>query len=129
LRRFVLVFFDDIIIYSTSWIDHLRHVRAVFQLLQDHQLVLKRSKCTFGATKVAYLGHVISEGSVAMDPDKVQAVVDWQTPKSVRTLRGFLSLAGYYRKFIRNFGSIAAPLTKLLKKEGYCWTNEADSAF
>jgi hypothetical protein len=63
-----------------------------------------------------------------MDPDKVQAVVDWQTPKSVRTLRGFLSLAGYYRKFIRNFGSIAAPLTKLLK-EGYCWTDEADSAF
>jgi hypothetical protein len=129
LRRFVLVFFDDILIYSTSWIDHLRHVRAVFQLLQDHQLVLKRSKCTFGETKVAYLGHVISEGSVAMDPDKVQAVVDWQTPKSIRTLWGFLGLAGYYRKFIRDFGSIAAPLTKLLKKEGYRWTEEADSAF
>lgn len=67
--------------YTTSWLDHLR---AVFQLLQEHQLVLKHAKCTFGAPKVAYLDHVISEGSVAMDPDKVQAVVDWPMPKSIR---------------------------------------------
>jgi hypothetical protein len=107
----------------------VRHVRAVLQLLKEHQLVLKRSKCTFGATKVAYLGHVISELGIAMDPDKVRAVVDWPTPKSVRAVRGFLGLAGYYRKFICDFGLIAAPLTKLPKKEEYRWTNGATTAF
>jgi hypothetical protein len=127
LRQFVLVFFDDILIYSPTWVDHLRQVRAVFQLLQEHQLVLKRSKCIFGASKVTYLGHVISEAGVAMDPAKVQAVKDWPTPRTVRALRGFLGLAGYYRKFIRDFGSITTSLTKLLKKEGYRWT--ATSAF
>ena len=75
------------------------------------------------------MGHVISEAGVAMDPDKVQAVKDWPTPRTVRALRGFLGLAGYYRKFIRDFGSITAPLTKLLKKEGYRWSEEANTAF
>jgi hypothetical protein len=77
LRRFVLVFFDDILIYSSSWTDHLRHVRTVFRMLQEHQLYLKRSKCGFGLSSVAYLVHVISEeAGVAMDQQKVQAVLD-----------------------------------------------------
>ena len=77
LRRFVLVFFDDILIYSASWADHLRHLRVVLSILRHHHLVVKRSKCAFGVTSIAYLGHIISDAGVAMDPAKVQAVHDW----------------------------------------------------
>jgi hypothetical protein len=129
LRRFVLVFFDDILIYSTTWADHLRHLRAVFSELRHQQLFVKRTKCAFGATSVAYLGHVISEAGVAMDPAKVQAVRDWPAPRSAQAVRGFLGLAGYYRKFVHNYGTIAAPLTALLKKEGFVWSDAAAEAF
>jgi len=129
LRRFVLVFFDDILIYSSSWSDHLRHVRAVLDVLHQHRLYAKRSKCEFGATTVSYLGHTISAAGVAMDPAKVQAVSDWLTPKSARAVRGFLGLAGYYRKFVKEFGAIPAPLTALLRKEGFSWNAEAEAAF
>jgi hypothetical protein len=129
LRRFVLVFCDDILIYSRTWADHLRHIHAVFAELQGHQLFLKRSKCAFGAPSVAYLGHVVSVAGVAMDPAKLQAVRDWPRPQSARAVRGFLGLAGYYRKFIHSYGTIAAPLTALLRKEGFSWTAEAAAAF
>jgi hypothetical protein len=129
IHRFVLVFFDDILIYSRTWADHLRHIRAVFAELQRHQLFLKRSKCAFGASSVAYLGHVVSAAGVAMDPTKLQAVRDWPQPQSARAVRGFLGLAGYYRKFVHNYGTIAAPLTALLRKEGFSWTEEAAAAF
>ena len=119
LRRFVLVFFDDILIYSTSWAAHLQHVGLVLSALRAHGLFLKRSKCSFGASSVAYLGHVISKDGVAMDSDKVEAVAAWPAPRSPRGVRGFLGLAGYYRKFIKDFGSIAAPLTRLLRKEAF----------
>ena len=119
LRRFVLVFFDDILIYNNSWADHLRHLRAVLTLLRHHRLFVKRSKCAFGVSFVSYLGHVISTAGVAMDPAMVQAVHDWPVPRSARAVRGFLGLAGYYRKFVHDYGTIAAPLTALLKKEGF----------
>ena len=119
LRRFFLVSFDDILIYSKTWADHLRHLRAILDELRRHQLFVKRTKCSFGASSVAYLGHVISAVGVAMDPAKVQAIHDWPAPRSPRAVRGFLGLAGYYRKFAHNFGVIAAPLTVLLKKEGF----------
>jgi hypothetical protein len=129
LRRFVLVFFDDILIYSRTWADHLRHIGAVFAELQRHQLFLNRSKCAFGAPSVAYLGHVVSAAGVAMDPAKLQAVQDWPRPQSARAVRGFHGLAGYYRKFVHNYNTIAAPLTALLRKEGFSWTAEAAAAF
>jgi hypothetical protein len=129
LRKFVLVFFDDILIYSTSWTEHLQHLRAVFTVLRDHQLHLKRSKCAFATDSVAYLGHVISAAGVAMDEDKVTAITSWPQPASARALRGFLGLAGYYRRFIKNFGTLAAPLTQLLRKEGFQWTEAATLAF
>jgi hypothetical protein len=129
LRRFVLVFFDDILIYSRTWADHLRHLRAVFGALQQHQLFVKRSKCAFATPSVAYLGHVVSAAGVAMDPTKVQAVRDWQQPRSARAVRSFLGLAGYYRKFVHNYGTIAAPLTALLKKDGFAWSPDAAAAF
>ncbi|WVZ88384.1 hypothetical protein U9M48_034911 [Paspalum notatum var. saurae] len=129
LRRFVLVFFDDILIYSSSWAEHLRHVGIVPHALRAHQLHLKRSKCSFGTTSVTYLGHVISADGVAMDADKVAAVASWPAPRAARGLRGFLGLVGYYRKFIRDFGIIAAPLTRLLRRDAFAWDDESRAAF
>lgn len=129
LRRFVLVFFDDILIYSRSYTEHLQHLRCVLEVLQSNDLRVKRSKCSFAETSVAYLGHTISASGVAMDQAKVQAGSDWPQPKSARGLRGFLGLAGYYRHFIHNFGSIAEPLTQLLKKDAFQWTVAATEAF
>jgi hypothetical protein len=119
LRRFVLVFFDDILIYSTSWAEHLQHVNIVLESLRAHHLHLKRSKCSFRATSVAYLGHIISEGGVAIDANKVATVASWPLPRSARGLRGFLGLAGYYRKFIKDFGLIVAPLARLLRRDAF----------
>ncbi|KAK3146343.1 hypothetical protein QOZ80_3BG0264910 [Eleusine coracana subsp. coracana] len=97
LRKFVLVFFDDILIYSPSWSSHLCHLRAVLEVLRSHQLYVKRSKCSFAESSVGYLGHVVSADGVAMDSSKIQSMVDWPVPRSVRALRGFLGLAGYYQ--------------------------------
>jgi len=107
----------------------LQHIHTVLSALQAHQLHLKRSKCSFGATLVAYLGHVISADSVAMDADKVATVTSWPAPHFVRCLRGFLGLTGYYRKFIRDFGTVVAPLMRLLRKDAFAWSDEADKAF
>ena len=101
LRRFVLVFFDDILIYTTTWTDHLRHVRAILNVLLQHRLFVKRSKCEFSANSISYLGHIISATGITMDPAKVQAVADWPIPKSTRVVRGFLGLTVYYRKFVK----------------------------
>ncbi|KAK1661786.1 hypothetical protein QYE76_049945 [Lolium multiflorum] len=115
--------------FDTSWAEHLQHIAIVFNELRAHHLHLKRSKCSFGTSSVAYLGHVISAEGVAMDADKVAAVAAWPAPHSPRALRGFLGLAGYYRKFIRDYGLIAAPLTRLLRRDGFAWDDEATAAF
>ncbi|XP_028088687.1 uncharacterized protein LOC114289216 [Camellia sinensis] len=129
LRKFVLVFFDDILVYSKNWDDHLGHLRAVLQVLSSNQLFAKKSKCCFGVLQVAYLGHLISLAGVAVDPEKIKSVREWPIPTSARGIRGFIGLAGYYRKFISDFGGIAAPLTRLLSKEGFQWTSEATASF
>lgn len=116
LRRFVLVFFDDILVYSSSFEEHLHHLDLVFQWLAKDQWRLKLSKCRFAQREIAYLGHVISECGISTNPAKIQAISSWPTPVNVCALRGFLGLAGYYRKFIRHFGLIAKPLTDLLRK-------------
>jgi hypothetical protein len=129
LRKFVLVFFDDILVFSRSWSEHLQHVKLVFQTLRENKLALKQAKCSFDAEKVAYLGHIISAAGVAMDPSKVEAVEAWPLPRTLWALRGFLGLAGYYRKFIASYGVVAAPLTALLKREAFKWMDEAEEAF
>lgn len=115
LRRFVLVFVDDILIYSSTLEEHIQHLRTVFQVLLKHQLKVKCSKCSFGQQRLAYLGHIISPNGVSTDEDKIQAVRDWLVPTSVKELH-FLGLAGYYRKFVRHYGIISKPLTNLLRK-------------
>jgi len=129
LRKCVLVFFDDILIYSSSWSEHLQHLRAVLTALRANNLHVKKSKCEFGTKSVAYLGHTIPAHGVAMDQDKVSAVTHWPQPQSARDLRGFLGLAGYYRRFIQDFGTIAAPLTQLLRKDSFHWSDAAAQAF
>jgi hypothetical protein len=129
LRKFVLVFFDDILIYSTSWTEHLQHIRAVLSVLRANNLHVKRSKCSFATSTVSYPGHIISEYGVAMDTSKVDSVLNWPKPHSVWGLRGFLGLPGYYRRFIKDFGTIAAPLTQLLKRNAFHWNEQAHSAF
>lgn len=122
LHKFMLMFFYDILIYSPSWSSHLQHINVVLSALREHQLRLKRTKCSFAQSSVAYLGHVISAEGVAMDRDKIDAITTWPQPHSVRGLRGFLGMAGYYRRFIKDYGAIAAPLTQLLMKEGFVWS-------
>jgi hypothetical protein len=130
LRKSVLVFMDDILVYSKTMEDHVQHLREVFTILQNHQLYVKKSKCSFAQTQLEYLGHVISSQGVATDPTKITAVAAWPTPIDIKQLRGFLGLSGYYRKFIRNYGSISKLLSDLLKKDAlYTWTPHLQESF
>jgi hypothetical protein len=130
LRKCVPVFFDDILVYSISYQEHVSHLAQVFQILQQEQWKVKLSKCAFAKREIAYLGYVISEQGVATCPKKVKAVVKWPQPSCVKELRSFLGLTGYYRKFVKNFGVISRPLTDLLKKNYvFVWISVHDQAF
>ncbi|KAA0067574.1 Ty3/gypsy retrotransposon protein [Cucumis melo var. makuwa] len=128
LRKFVLVFFDDILIYSKNEADHVLHMGKVLSILRQHELYANQKKCNFAQKKIEYLGHVISGEGVAVDPEKIKAITNWPQPTNIKEIRGFLGLTGYYRRFVHNYGAIAAPLTQL-KKGGYKWTEEATKAF
>lgn len=128
IRKCVLVFFNEILIYSSTLVDHVQHVKVVLELLQEHQLFAKASKCMFGQAQLEYLGHIISQEGVS-DPSKVAAMVNWPIPKSVKQLRGFLGLTGYYRRFIRGYGEVSRALTNLLKNGGFHWTKQSTQAF
>jgi hypothetical protein len=129
LRKFVLVFFDDILVYSLNLKEHLKHLKLVLEVLKEHQLYAKASKCKFGSLEVDYLGHVLSEEGVKADPAKIVAMKNWPHPRTPKALRGFLGLTGYYRKFVKGYGGVAAPLTALLKKNSFGWNARAEEAF
>jgi hypothetical protein len=130
LRRCVLVFLDDILVYSATLEDHLHHLRQVLSLLQHHDLKAKLSKCAFAQPELSYLGHRISAAGVATESDKIRKVQDWPIPVNLKELRGFLGLAGYYRKFVRHFRLISRPLTDLLcKGVPFLWTPVLNTAF
>ncbi len=128
---FVIVYIDDILIYSGSLEEHAEHLHKVFQRLRENKLYAKFEKCEFGVAEVDFLGHKITQKGLKMDDHKVKAIVDWEPPKSVSALRSFLGLASYYRKFIKNFAKIVVPLTNLLKKSAvtYEWEGACDEAF
>lgn len=128
LRGFVLVFFDDILVFSNDWSNHLSHLSIVLQTLQQHHFVANQKKYCFGKTQVEYLGHIISRG-VEADPAKVKSVLEWPMPSHVKRVHGFLGLTGYYRKFIASYGKITKPWTQLAKKGEFQWNDEAQMAF
>lgn len=129
LRRFVLVFFDDILVYSPSWDQHLEHLHTVLTILQNHHLFAKLTKCAFGCTELLYLGHRISGQGISVDKDKIAVIREWPVPSSIKALRVFLGLAGYYRRFVPHYSTLTAPLTSLLRKYAFVWASEATSAF
>jgi hypothetical protein len=130
LDKFVVVFIDDILIYSKSEKDHAKHLRVVLQRLRDHKRYAKFSKCEFWLKSVKFLGHTISHDGISVDPSKVQEVMDWKPPKSVHQIRSFLGLEGYYRRFIPDFSRIAKPMTELLKKGvKFVWSEACEKAF
>jgi hypothetical protein len=126
LRKFVLVFFDDILIYSKNYQEHIQHIALVLKRLQDHHWQVKQSKCAFAQQTIAYLGHLISAAGVSTDPEKIHTVKEWPVPTTAKELR----LSGYYRKFVKHYGIIAKPLTNLLRKgELFVWTPATKTAF
>lgn len=129
LRKSVLVFFDDILVYIKTESLHQQHLTEVLQLLHTHQLYANRKKCQFGCEKIEYLGRVISAEGVSVDTEKIKAMADLKEPRNVKALRGFLGLTGYYRKFMKGYWHIPRPLTSQLKKEQFLWNEKATRAF
>jgi ribonuclease HI len=130
LDKFVVVFIDDILIYSKNEEEHEEHLRLVLQKLREHELYAKFSKCEFWLKEVSFLGHIITNGGIAVDPSKVSDVLKWEAPRTVSEIRSFLGLAGYYRRFIEGFSKIVKPLTTLLEKDReFKWTNACQSSF
>jgi len=127
LRRYVLEFFDDILVYSTSWEEYTSDLRIVFALLLQHQFFVNGKKCHFGKQSVEYLGHIISFGGVAMDLTKVQTVIDWPIPSNAKGVRGFLGLIRYYQRFIKDYGKIDSSLTALTTNEGFTWNSKTQA--
>ncbi|KAK8916356.1 hypothetical protein KSP39_PZI022892 [Platanthera zijinensis] len=130
LDRFVIVFIDDILVYSTNKDEHIEHLKIVLTTLKRHALYAKFSKCEFWLREVAFLGHVITGHGLSVDPAKVEAIINWPRPTTVTEIRSFLGLASYYRKFVNGFSAIALPLTKLTRKNVlFLWTKECQEAF
>jgi hypothetical protein len=117
LDKFVIVFIDDILIYSKSKREHAEHLRIVLTHLREQQLYAKFSKCEFWLKDVQFLGHVLSTEGVAIDPGKVKDILNWNPPRTIHQVRSFLGMAGYYRHFIPDFSKISKPITKLLKNQ------------
>jgi hypothetical protein len=130
LDRFVVMFIDDILIYSETTEEHEEDLRVVLERLRQQKLYAKFSKCEFRMEKVAFLGHVLSAEGRAVDPSKVESVTKWEQPLNVTDIRSFLGLAGYYRKFIENFSKIAKPMTELLKNNTkFEWSEACEKSF
>jgi hypothetical protein len=130
LDKFVVVFIDDILVYSKNEEEHAGHLHVVLQRLREHRLYAKLSKCDFWLKEIKFLGHTISQAGIAVDSDKVQEVMNWKPPTTVCQIRSFLGLASYYRRFIPDFSRIAKPMTELLKKGAkFVWGQKCEDAF
>lgn len=129
LRKFIIIFFDNILIYSSFLPEHLAHLEKAFAVLLAGGFFLKYSNCSFAQTHIEYLGHMVSNNGVHLVPTKIEAIRNYPTPRSIRALRSFLGLSGFYRRFIQGYASIVAPLTKLLVKDQFQWTAAAQRAF
>ena len=130
LGKFVLVYLDDILVISKAAAEHIEHLRIVLQLLRDHLLFAKMAKCAFGRTEVEFQGHILGQDGLRVDPKKTAVVRDWQTPRSVADVRSFLGLANCFRKFVRAYSTMVAPLTNLTRKDvPFEWSPACQTAF
>ena len=130
LDQFVVVFINDILVYSKSREEHERHLSIVLQTLRDKQLYAKLRKCEFWLDKVSFLGHVVTKNDISVNPGKVDAISNWRRPNTVTEIRSFLGLASYYRQFIEGFSKIALPLTRLTQKGvKFEWSNDCERSF
>ena len=130
LDVFCIAYLDDILIYSKSMEDHVKHVKMVLQKLEERALLVKPEKCEFHKTELGFLGYVVGVNGITMDKDKLEAVREWPRPSTVKEIQAFLGFANFYRRFIKDFSKIAAPLTELTKKDqAFNWTDSASKAF
>ncbi|GJZ32484.1 putative reverse transcriptase domain-containing protein [Tanacetum coccineum] len=130
LDKFVIVFIDDILIYSKNKKEHEEHLKAILELLKKEELYAKFSKCEFWIPKVQFLGHVIDSQGIHVDPAKIESIKDWASPKTPTEIRQFLGLVGYFRRFIEGFSKVAKPMTKLMqKKVAFEWGDKQEAAF
>jgi hypothetical protein len=129
LRKFLLVFFDDLLIYSKTWEEHIQHVEQILAIMEGQSLYAKESKCEFGMTEVLYLGHIIGVKGVQVHQEKIQAILDWTTPNTLTELKGFLGICCYYRRFVKGLSQLCAPLTYLTRKGAFRWSPEAQLTF
>jgi hypothetical protein len=130
LDKFVVVFIDDILVFSRTEEEHDEHMRLVLQKLREHKLYAKRSKCEFWLKEVSFLGYVVSNGGISVDPGKVKDVLNWKTPTDVGEIHSFLGLAGYYKRFIEGFSKLAKPMTALLEKNAkFVWSDKCQVSF
>ncbi|XP_027155548.1 uncharacterized protein LOC113755883, partial [Coffea eugenioides] len=130
LDQFVVVFIDDILIYSKTREEHVKHLEIVLQILREYKLYAKFSKCEFWLEELSFLGHKVSKEGIAVDPAKVEAIMMWKQPETPTEVRSFLGLVGYYRKFIKDFSKIAGPMTELTKKGNkFIWAPKCESSF
>ncbi|KAL0534415.1 hypothetical protein IC582_028706 [Cucumis melo] len=121
LNQSIVVFFDDILVCSSSREDHLQHLRKLFRVLTEIELYINPKKCTYLTKEIVFLGFLIKEGKIRMEPKKIEAIQSRPAPTSIKEVQAFLGLASFYRRFIKNFSSIVAPLTDCLKKGNFKW--------
>ncbi|XP_028114382.1 uncharacterized protein LOC114312344 [Camellia sinensis] len=130
LDKFVVVFVDDILIYSSSEGEYEGHLRTILQLLREHFLYVKYEKCEFWLSKVKFLGHIVSEEGVMVNSSKIEPVQNWEQPKNASKIHSFLGLASYYHRFVKNFSSIASSLTRLTRKGvKFVWNEACENSF
>lgn len=130
LDEFVIIFLDDILVYSKDRGEHKRHLEAVLTRLREQKLYVKLSKCSFWQRSIRFLGHIVSEEGVSVDPEKIRSIKQWPTPRNATEVRSFLGLAGYYRNFVKGFASLAQAMTLLTRKDTkFIWTKECEESF
>ena len=130
LGKFVLVYLDDILVFSKTQEEHLEHLRKVFEILRENKLFAKLTKCRFAKSELEYLGHVVGKDGIKVDPRKIETVTTWARPNDVSQLRSFLGLSNYFRRFIQGYSTLVAPLTHLTRKDvKYIWTEQCQESF
>ena len=130
IGKFVVVYFDDILVYSKTLDEHVQHLKYVFDVLRKDKLYANLKKCMFCTNEITFLGYIVNDKGIHMDQEKVRVFKEWPTPTSVHDVRSFHGLASFYRRFIKNFSTIAAPLTECIKKNvGFKWGRDQNEAF